>query len=108
MLVAAAAWGDLAAESRAAAASYGSVIAGLASQGWLGPSSTSMAAAATPYARWLNTTAGQAEETAGKAAAAAAAFHTAFAMVPPPVIAANRAQLTALIATNFLGQNATA
>jgi PPE-repeat protein len=109
MLIAATAWANLAAELRSAAASYGAVIAGLATQGWLGPSSTSMAAAATPYASWLNTTAGRAEETAGKAATAAEAFHTAFAMtVPPPVIAANRALLTGLIATNFLGQNAPA
>jgi PPE family protein len=109
MLVAAAAWDTLAVELHSAAASYGSVIASLATQGWLGPSSISMAAAATPHATWLNTTAGQAEETAGKATAAAEAFHNAFAMtVPPPVIAANRTQLTALIATNFLGQNAPA
>jgi PPE-repeat protein len=109
MLVAAAAWDTLAAELRSAAASYGSVIASLATQGWLGPSSISMAAAATPYAAWLNSTAGLAEEAAGKATAAADAFHSAFAMtVPPPVIAANRTRLTALIATNFLGQNAPA
>ncbi len=109
MLVAAVAWGTLAAELRSAATSYGSVIASLATQGWLGPSSISMAAAATPYATWLNTTAGQAEQTAGNATAAAEAFHTVFAMtVPPPVITANRAQLRALIATNFLGQNAPA
>jgi PPE-repeat protein len=38
--------------------------------------------------------------------ASAAAYETAFAMtVPPPVIAANRAQLAALVATNILGQN---
>ncbi|HVQ98721.1 MAG TPA: PPE family protein [Mycobacterium sp.] len=109
MLVAATAWGTLAAELRSAAAAYGSVIASLATKGWLGPSSISMASAAAPHAVWLNSTAEQAEETAGKATAAAEAFHTAFAMtVPPPAIAANRAQLMALIATNFLGQNAPA
>jgi PPE-repeat protein len=54
----------------------------------------------------MNTTAAQAEQTANQAAAAAAAYHAAFAMtVPPPMIAANRAQLAALVATNFLGQN---
>jgi len=37
---------------------------------------------------------------------AATAYETAFMMtVPPPVIAANRALLMALIATNFFGQN---
>jgi PPE-repeat protein len=35
-----------------------------------------------------------------------AAYEAAFAMtVPPPVIAANRALLLMLVATNFLGQN---
>ena len=44
-----------------------------------------------------------------QARAAAAAFEQAFAMtVPPPVIAANRTQLMALIATNFFGQNTAA
>jgi PPE-repeat protein len=37
---------------------------------------------------------------------AAGAYHVAFAMtVPPPIIAANRAQLLMLVATNFFGQN---
>ena len=48
----------------------------------------------------------QAEETANHARAAVAAYEAAFAMtVPPPVIAANRALLAALVATNFFGQN---
>ncbi|GAB5002605.1 hypothetical protein MAHJHV63_50850 [Mycobacterium avium subsp. hominissuis] len=39
--------------------------------------------------------------------ASAAAYETAFAMtVPPALVAANRAQLAALIASNVLGQNA--
>lgn len=65
-----------------------------------------MAAAAAPYVLWIVTTAGQAEETGAQAKAAVAAYEAAFAMtVPPPVIAANRALLMALIATNFFGQN---
>ena len=40
---------------------------------------------------------------------AASAFETAFAAtVPPPVIAANRAQLAMLVATDFLGINSAA
>jgi PPE-repeat protein len=58
---------------------------------------------------WLHSSAGQSELAASRAAAAASAHETAFAMtVPPPVIAANRALLAALLATNFLGQNAPA
>jgi PPE-repeat protein len=101
-----AAWNNLAAEMRSAAASYGSVVSGLTSSSWQGPSSTSMAAAATPYAAWMNTTAAQAEQTAAQAQAAATAYEAAFAMtVPPAVIAANRTQLATLVATNILGQN---
>jgi PPE-repeat protein len=105
MLAAAVAWDVLAAELFSTAASYGSVITDLAA-GWLGPSSISMAAAAMPYVSWITATAGQAEATGAQAKAAVAAYEAAFAMtVPPPVIAANRALLMALIATNFLGQN---
>jgi PPE-repeat protein len=100
------AWNSLAAEMRSAAASYSTVISGLTSGSWQGPASTSMAAAAAPYAAWMNTTAAQAEQTAAQAQAAATAYEAAFAMtVPPPVIAANRTALAALVATNILGQN---
>jgi PPE-repeat protein len=109
MLTAGAAWSQLAAEMRSAAASYSSIISGLTSGSWLGPASTSMAAAAAPYAAWMNTTAAQAEQTAAQAQAAVAAYESAFSMtVPPAEIAANRAQLTSLLANNVLGQNAPA
>jgi PPE-repeat protein len=105
MLTAAAAWDVLAVELYSTASSYGSVISGLAS-GWLGPSSIAMAAAATPFVSWMSATAGQAAATGAQAKAAVAAYEAAFAMtVPPPVIAANRALLMLLIATNFFGQN---
>src|SRR5208337_1342419 len=106
MLAAAAAWNGLAAQLHSGAATYTSVISGLTDGPWLGPSSTAMAAAAAPYAAWMSTTAGQAELAAAQAQAAAGAYETAFAMtVPPPEIAANRAQLMSLVATNILGQN---
>src|SRR6201987_3936036 len=106
MITAAAGWQGLAADLRSQAASYSSVVSGLTSDGWRGPASASMAAAAAPYAAWMNTTAAQAEQAANQAKAAAAAHGAAFsATVPPPVIAANRAQLASLVATNFLGQN---
>jgi PPE-repeat protein len=106
MLAAASAWDGLAAELQSTASSYQTVISGLTSEGWLGPASASMAAAVTPYMVWMSITGAQAEQTAAQAAAAAGAYETAFAMtVPPAVVAANRAQLMALVATNFLGQN---
>jgi PPE-repeat protein len=82
------------------------VITELTSAPWVGPSSTTMVAAVTPYVSWLSTAAGLAEESASQARAAAAAFEAAFAMtVPPPLIAANRVLLMTLVATNFFGQN---
>jgi PPE-repeat protein len=106
MLAAAAAWAGLAAELDSTATSYESVVAELTGESWLGPSSASMAAAAAPYMAWMSATAGQAEQAATQANAAAAAYEAAFAAtVPPPLIAANRAQLVSLVTTNFLGQN---
>ena len=106
MITAAATWEGLAADLRSQAAAYSSIISGLTSEGWRGPASASMAAAAAPYTAWMNATAAQADETAAQAKAAAAAYEAAFvATVPPAVVAANRAQLASLVATNFLGQN---
>jgi PPE-repeat protein len=109
LLAAASAWSGLAAELRTTAMCYDSILLALTSEGWRGPSSAAMAAAAAPYVAWVNTTAAQAEQTAAQTTAAVAAYETAYAAtVPPPVIAENRAGLMALVATNFLGQNAAA
>src|SRR6201999_927121 len=73
---------------------------------WSGPSSELMTAAVTPYVEWLQASAVAAGQTAAQAYGAALAYDVAYAMtVPPPLIAANRAQLMALIASNVLGQN---
>lgn len=109
ILAAATAWDRLAGELNTAAASYRSVVAGLATDSWRGPSSAMMAGAASRYVDWLHTTAGQAEQTAAGVRAAAGAYQMAWAAtVSPPLIAANRLTLTALIATNFFGQNSPA
>ncbi len=103
---AASAWNSLAAELNSAAAGYDTVVTRLATEEWMGPASTSMANAAAPYVGWMQTTAAQAEQAATQARAAAAAYDQAFAAtVPPPLIAANRAQTAQLVATNVLGQN---
>ncbi|MDD4868192.1 MAG: PPE family protein [Mycobacterium sp.] len=105
MLAAAAAWDTLAIDLYSTAASYHSVILALTST-WLGPSSISMAAAADPFVGWISAVAELAEATGAQAKAAVAAYEAAFAMtVPPPAIAANRATLMFLVATNFFGQN---
>ena len=106
MMAAVTAWAALGAELGSTAASYESVISGLTSEGWMGPASASMAAAAAPYVKWMSSTGALAQQTSAQAAAAAAAYEAAFAMtVPPAEVAANRALLMALVATNFLGQN---
>ncbi|AFS14667.1 MULTISPECIES: PPE family protein [Mycobacterium avium complex (MAC)] len=106
LLAAAAAWDELAAELQTTGASYGSTIETLATGPWTGPSSLAMAAAAAPYVAWMHATGAQAEEAGARAKLAAGAYEAAFAAtVPPPVIAANRALLAMLVATNILGQN---
>src|ERR1700684_4386374 len=106
MRAASTAWNMLAAELESAASSYQSTINVLADDEWRGPASASMAAAVAPYVTWMSTTGAQADHTAAQASAAASAYESAFAMTVPPVqVAANRAQLMTLIATNVVGQN---
>lgn len=106
MLSAAAAWDKLADDLYCTAASCQSIVTTLTDEGWRGPASDSMAAAVAPYMSWLTNTAAQAEEIANQARAAASAYETAFAaMVPPPVIEANRARLASLVAANVVSQN---
>lgn len=105
MSAAAAAWAGVAAQLETFAAGFSAVISEL--QGvWSGASSAAMTAASAPYLAWATTTARQAGQAASQARAAAAAYETAFAAtVPPTVVAANRALVAMLMATNFFGQN---
>ena len=108
MRAASAAWNLLGAELESAANQYQSTIDVLDDE-WLGPTSATMAAAVDPYITWLSATGAQAEQTAAQASAAASAYEAAFAMTVPPVeVAANRAQLAMLVATNVIGQNTAA
>jgi PPE family/PE-PPE domain len=109
MVAAAAAWDELAANLQSAAASFGSVASGLSGRWWQGPSSTAMREAAAPYVAWLSEAATQAERAAAQARVTVGAFEAAFAAtVHPAVVAANRAQLVSLAASNMFGQNASA
>ncbi len=102
---AATAWEGLAGELQSTASSYQSIISGLVSGDWQGPSSEAAAAAAAPYVSWISTTAAQAEQTASQARAAASAYETALAAtVPPAEIAANRTQLATYLQANIFGQ----
>ncbi len=105
MRAASAAWNLLAAELESAATQYQSTIDILDDE-WLGPTSATMAAAVDPYIAWMTATGALAGQTAAQASDAATAYEAAFAMtVPPMEVAANRAQLAMLVATNVIGQN---
>ncbi|WP_101528111.1 PPE family protein [Mycobacterium simiae] len=109
MVMAAIAWDGLAAELHTAAAGYRSLIAGLTTGRWLGPSSLTMASAFGPYVAWMSGAAARAMESASHARLGVEIYEAAFAMtVPPPVVTANRVQLATLMATNFFGQNSAA
>ena len=109
MLAAARAWDGLAGELHSAASSFGSVVSGLSSGPWQGPSAAAMREAAAPYVTWLTAAASQALQSATQVRAAAGAFEAAFAAtVHPAVVAANRAQLVSLARSNMLGLNAPA
>jgi len=102
---AASAWNGLAAELSSAATGYDTVVTQLASDEWTGPASTSMASAAQQYVSWLSTTSAQAEQAATQARTAAAAYEQALAAtVPPPLVAANRAETAAYTQANVFGQ----
>ncbi|ORB86666.1 hypothetical protein B1987_26100 [Mycobacterium kansasii] len=105
MVAAASAWNGLASELNLTADGYDRVLTMLHSDEWLGPASALMFQAVVPYLAWMRAAAAQAEQAAGQARVAAAAFETAFAsVVPPPLVAANRAQLASLVAKNVYGQ----
>jgi PPE-repeat protein len=106
LMAAASSFSNLSSELTSNAASYESTISQLTGSEWTGPSSEAMAASAQPYITWLTTTAVQLQVASTQAIASAAAYEAAFsAMIPPPVILANRTTLATLVATNILGQN---
>jgi PPE-repeat protein len=106
MITASSAWKNLGAELLSAAMGYENVITQLSNEEWQGPAAARAVQALTPYVTWMKTTAGQAEQAAQQLDAASAAFETAFAsIVPPPMVAQNRALLAQAKATNTLGQN---
>jgi PPE-repeat protein len=98
------AWDGLAIRLSTAVADYRAVTSKLAAL-WECPASRAMTHAATLHIDWLNAAAAQAEHAATQAAAAVSAHETALAaVVPPPVIDANRALRRSLATTNCLGQ----
>lgn len=106
LMSAASSWGSLAAELEASATSAQLVLSELVGKDWTGPASAAMTSAVSPYLSWLTTTSAAAHQASSQAMASAGAFEAArAAVVSPAIIAANRAQLATLVATNFLGVN---
>lgn len=98
-------WQELSAELEQSASSYTAELSWLSTT-WHGPSSMAMAQAAEPYLAWLRLTAQQCQQTAASVEAVAAAFEwTHWTVVHPSLVAANRARLAMLLATNFFGIN---
>lgn len=108
-LTAAGSWDSLSAQLDTTAEAFEAVLTDLASWQWSGLASQAMTVTAAHYVGWLQATAEQTKQTAAQTRAAAAAYQQAYAMtVPPPAVAANRAQLASLTATNLVGQNTAA
>lgn len=98
-------WQELGAELEQSASSYTAELSWLSTT-WHGPSATAMAQALEPYLAWLRLTAQQCQQTAASIEVAAAAFEsTHWTVVHPSLVAANRARLAMLLATNFFGVN---
>ena len=108
LIEASGAWQQLAVELENSVAGYASALSSLI-ESWDGPSAAAMVAAVEPYLVWLRSTAQQAQQMATSAEAAAGAFTTVrSAVVPPPVVTANRTRLAQLLATNRFGTNTAA
>lgn len=98
-------WQELSAELEQSASSYTAELSWLSTT-WHGPSSMAMAQALEPYLAWLRLTAQQCQQTATSVEIVAAAFEwTHWTVVHPSLVAANRARLAMLLATNFFGIN---
>ncbi|MEE3750813.1 PPE family protein [Mycobacterium intracellulare] len=98
-------WQELSAELEQSASSYTAELSWLSTT-WHGPSSLAMAEALEPYLAWLRLTAQQCQQTAASVEVVAAAFEwTHWTVVHPSLVAANRARLAMLLATNFFGIN---
>jgi len=98
-------WQELSIELEQAASGYTTELSWLSTT-WHGPSSQAIAQAFEPYLAWLHLTAQQCQEIATSVEVMTAAFEsTHWTVVHPSLVAANRARLATLLATNFFGIN---